>query len=80
LIIVNDFRLQAAISRKWLQILESDDRLGRQWNDGFPSVPLESTQSFTWPVQRVQECTFQCAVLLWFIYLKRRVTIPPNER
>ena len=26
-IIVNDFRLQAEISRKWLQILENDDRL-----------------------------------------------------
>jgi len=27
LIVVNDFRLQAAISRKELQILETDDRL-----------------------------------------------------
>jgi len=44
LIIVNDFRLQAAISRKWLQILESDDRLARLWNVGFPSITLESTQ------------------------------------
>ena len=35
LIIVNDFRLQAAIYRKWLQILESDDRLARLWNVGF---------------------------------------------
>ena len=40
LIIVNDFRLQAAISPKWLQILESDDRFARLWNVGFPSVPL----------------------------------------
>jgi len=44
-IIVNDFRLQAAISRKWLQILENHDRLARLWNVGFPSIPLESTQS-----------------------------------
>jgi len=43
-IIVNNFRLQEAISRKWLQILENDDRLARLWNVGFPSVPLESTQ------------------------------------
>jgi len=43
-IIVNDFRLQAAISRKWLHILENHDRLARLWNVGFPSVPLESTQ------------------------------------
>ena len=58
LIIVNDFRLQAAISRKWLQILESDDRLVHLWNVGFPSVPLESTQSFAWPAGSVQERTF----------------------
>jgi len=45
LIIVNDFRLQAAISQKWLQILESDVRLACLWNVGFPSIPLESTQS-----------------------------------
>ena len=44
-IIVNDFRLQAAISRKRLQILENHDRLARLWNPGFPSVPLKSTQS-----------------------------------
>jgi len=44
-IIVNNFRFQAAISRKWLQILENRDRLARLWNVGFPSVLLESTQS-----------------------------------
>jgi len=45
LIVVNNFRLQAAISQKWLQILENDDRLLRLWNVGFPSVLLEPTQS-----------------------------------
>ena len=45
-IIVNDFWLQAGISRKWLQILENHGSLARLWNVGFPSVPLESTQSF----------------------------------
>ena len=44
-IIVNDFRLQAAISRKWLQILENHHRMARLWNVGFPSVPVESTQT-----------------------------------
>ena len=45
LIIVNDFRLPATISPKWLQILENDDRLARIRNVSFPSVPLGSTQS-----------------------------------
>jgi len=44
MIIVNDLRLQAAISRKWLQILENHDRLARLWNVGFPSVLLETTR------------------------------------
>jgi len=44
LIKVNDFRLPAAISPKWLQILESHDRLARLWNVGFPLTPLEWTQ------------------------------------
>jgi len=45
LIKVNDFRLPAAISPKWLQILESRDGLARLWNVGFPLTPLEWTQS-----------------------------------
>ena len=54
-IIVNYFQLQAAISRKWLQILESDDRLAPLWNVGFPSVSLESTQSHSHGLQAPHE-------------------------
>jgi len=43
--VVNDFGLQAAISPKWLQILESHDWLACLRNVCFPFVPLESTQS-----------------------------------
>ena len=43
--VVNDCGLQAAISAKWLQILESHDWLACLLNVGFTSVPLESTQS-----------------------------------
>jgi len=43
--IVNDFRIQAAISPKRLQIAESHDRLASLRNVGFPFIPLESTQS-----------------------------------
>jgi len=45
LIKINDFRLPAAISPKWLQISESHDRLNRLWNVDFPLTPLEWTQS-----------------------------------
>jgi len=59
-----------------ITILESDDRLACLRNVGFPSVPLESTQkSFPWPVQCVQECTFQCAVPSDFTYLRIQQTI-----
>jgi len=57
-IIVNDFQLQAAISRKWLQILENHDKLARLWNVGFTSVPLQSTQSFPWTAQSIHRMTF----------------------
>ena len=43
--VFNDFGLQATISPKSLQISESHDRLASLRNVGFPSVPLESTQS-----------------------------------
>jgi len=43
--IISNFRLQAAISPKWIQIAESHDRLPRLWNVAFPFVPLESTES-----------------------------------
>ena len=43
--IVNDFRLQAAMSAKWIQIAGSHDRLARLRNVGFPFVTLESIQS-----------------------------------
>jgi len=65
--LVNDFRLQAAISAKWLQILESHDWLARLRNVGFPSVPLQlashlyrcnQLKSFPWPADCIQETTF----------------------
>jgi len=44
-IFVNDFRLPESISPKWLQILESHDRLDRLWNVDFPLTPLKWTQN-----------------------------------
>ena len=64
--IVNDFRLQAAISPKWLQIALSHDRLARLQNAGFPLVPLESTQSFPWPVERAHRVYFWMRDHAWF--------------
>jgi len=40
--VVNDFRLQTAISPKWIQIAESHDSFARLGNVGFPFMPLES--------------------------------------
>jgi len=44
-IFVNDFRLPESISPKWLQVLQSRDRLDRLWNVDFPLTPLKWTQS-----------------------------------
>ena len=52
LIKVNYFRLPESISPKWLQILESHDRLDRLWNVDFPLTPSEWAQWFPWPVAR----------------------------
>ena len=38
-------RLPESISPKWLQILESHDRLDRLWNVDFPLTPLKWTQN-----------------------------------
>jgi len=43
--ILNVLGFQAAIFRKWLQIVETHDRLASQRNVGFPFIPLESTRS-----------------------------------
>jgi len=67
LIIVNDFRIQAPISRKWLQFLEHDDRLACLWNVGFPSVPLEYSvihQAHLW-ILNAQKSLIPCKNNLW---------------
>jgi len=40
-----NFRLQATISPKWLQIVENHDGLASLRNVDFPLLPLESTRS-----------------------------------
>jgi len=61
--VVNDFRLQAAISLKWIQILESHDSMTHLWNVGFSSVPLKPTQSHCPGLQSAHmKCTFECHV------------------
>ena len=57
-----------AISPKWLQIAESHDRLAGLCNVGFPSVPLESTQSHS--VESAQGVYFRMRDHKWFTYIK----------
>jgi len=72
---------------QWFLTLGSDfsemiTNVGTWWQVGVPvecclsirTVGINS-KSFAWPAGSAQERTFQCAVLLWFTYLKRRVTM-----
>jgi len=68
--VVNDFWLQAVISPKWIQIAESRDRLARLWNVGFPSIPLESTESHSPGLYSAHNVYFPMRLHAWFTYLK----------
>ena len=62
--IFNDFRLQAVISPKWLQIVKTHDQLVSQRNVVFPFLPLESTHSHS-PAQQTQTAYQQRRSSIW---------------